>query len=144
MRGAFGTPQNRRPRDLQDCSANPAHNQWVQMADRQLARERDVPAQRQHQPRRGQQNVGAENLFSIWVKSGRLGARVYGGGRMAAYTNLDAGQQKFYFAQIEKVHAGKTMEIHLFDPGEASGNAYLRILSPDGNVYHYQTFDWTS
>ena len=30
---------------------------------------------------------------------------------MAAYTNLDTGQQKFYFAQIEKVHAGKTMEI---------------------------------
>ena len=63
---------------------------------------------------------------------------------MAAYTNLDGGLQKFYFAQIEKVHAGKTMVIHLFDPGEASGNAYLRILSPDGNVYHYQTFDWTS
>ncbi len=63
---------------------------------------------------------------------------------MAAYTNLDGGLQKFYFAQIEKVHAGKTMAIHLFDPGEASGNAYLRILSPDGNIYHYQTFDWTS
>ena len=88
-------------------------------------------------------NVGAENLFSIWAKS--LGsARVYGGGKMAAYTNLDGGLQKFYFAQIEKVHAGKTMEIHLFDPGEASGNAFLRILSPDGDVYHYQTFDWSS
>ena len=91
----------------------------------------------------GNLNVGAENLFSIWAKS--LGnARVFGGGRMAAYTNLDGGLQKFYFAQIEKVHAGKTMAIHLFDPGEASGNAYLRILSPDGNIYHYQTFDWTS
>ena len=58
--------------------------------------------------------------------------------------NLDGGLQNFYFAQIEKVHAGKTMVIHLFDPGEASGNAYLRVLSPDGNIYHYQTFDWTS
>ena len=56
----------------------------------------------------GNLNVGAENLFSIWAKS--LGnARVFGGGRMAAYTNLDGGLQKFYFAQIEKVHAGKTM-----------------------------------
>ena len=63
---------------------------------------------------------------------------------MAAYTNLDTGQQRFYFAQIEAVHAGKTMEIHLFDPGESDGNAYLRLLSPDGNNYHRQTFTWTS
>ena len=46
-------------------------------------------------------NVGAENLFSIWVQSGG-NARVYGSGRMAAYTNLDGGKQAFYFAQIEK------------------------------------------
>jgi len=36
------------------------------------------------------------------------------------------------------------MEIRLFDPGETSGNAYLRLLSPDGNSYHYQRFDWTA
>jgi hypothetical protein len=88
-------------------------------------------------------SVGAENLFSIWVKS-TGDARVYGGGRMAAYTNLDTGQQQFYFAQIERVHAGKTMEIRLFDPGETNGNAYLRLLSPDGNIYRRQTFNWTS
>ena len=78
--------------------------------------------------------TGAENLFSIWVGSSSGGnARVYGNGRMAAYTNLDAGNQTFYFSQIEKVHAGKKLEIQLFDPGESSGNAFLRFLSPDGN-----------
>lgn len=41
----------------------------------------------------GNMHVGAESLFSIWVKSGGS-ARVYGGGRMAAYTHLDTGQQK--------------------------------------------------
>jgi hypothetical protein len=63
---------------------------------------------------------------------------------MAAYTNLDAGNQSFFFAQIEQVHAGKTMVITLFDPGESSGNAYLRILSPEGDTYDYATFDWSS
>jgi hypothetical protein len=89
-------------------------------------------------------NVGAENLFSIWVDSTGGNARVYGGGKMAAYTNIDAGNQTFFFAQVEKVHAGKKMIITLFDPGEMGGNAFMRILSPEGNTYDYATFDWTS
>ena len=34
------------------------------------------------------------------------------------------------------------MEITLFDPGDVSGDAYLRIKSPDGNVYNYATFSY--
>ena len=59
---------------------------------------------------------------------------------MVAYTNLVAGNQLFYLAQIGAENAGKTMEITLFDPGDVSGNAYLKILSPDGNAYNYATF----
>ena len=138
LSGRFGTVSGS---GLTDCADNPAHNQWVSLATGlntgiyRLNVNTTLDA--------ANMNVGAENLFSIWVKSGGS-ARVYGGGRMAAYTNLDTGQQKFYFAQIERVHAGKTMEIRLFDPGETSGNAYLRLLSPDGNSYHYQRFDWTA
>jgi hypothetical protein len=69
---------------------------------------------------------------------------VYGSGRMAAYTNLDSGSQTFYFAQIEAVHAGKTLEIQLFDPGESAGDAYLRFLSPDNDVYSNPYFDWVA
>jgi Flp pilus assembly protein TadG len=141
LSGAFGTPTNSTAANRQDCSANPAHNRWVVLKNGLPSATYRLNVNTSSAA--GNLNVGAENLFSIWAKS--LGnARVFGGGRMAAYTNLDGGLQKFYFAQIEKVHAGKTMAIHLFDPGEASGNAYLRILSPDGNIYHYQTFDWTS
>ena len=67
---------------------------------------------------------------------------------MAAYTNLDdtgaGGAQRFYFSQIEAVHAGKTMVVTLFDPGEASRDSYLRFLSPQGGTYHYATFTWSS
>ena len=64
---------------------------------------------------------------------------------MAAYTNLDNGDQQFYFMQIGKEYASKTTEIVVFDPGEcASGNASLGFLSPDGNAYNAAAFDWTS
>ena len=46
---------------------------------------------------------------------------------MAAYTNLDGGLQKFYFAQIEKVHAGKTM----VDPPVRSGRGERQRLPAD-------------
>ena len=63
---------------------------------------------------------------------------------MAAYTNLSGGLQAFYFAQIERVHAGKTMDHRAVRSGEVSGNGFLRIQSPDGNAYNYATFDWRS
>jgi hypothetical protein len=144
--GAFGTPDNNLDPDREDCSAgSPAgagHNVWVPFASALPAGFYRLNVNTSLDP----SNIatGAENLFSIWVKANAGNARVYGSGRMAAYTNLDAGNQTFYFAQIEKVHAGKQLEIQLFDPGESSGNAFLRFLSPDGNNYHYATFDWFS
>jgi Flp pilus assembly protein TadG len=140
--GAFGTPDNDLDPDRQDCSSNPAHNAWVQLASGLGAGFYRLNVNTSLDP--ANLATGAENLFSIWVKAGSGNARVYGSGRMAAYTNLDAGNQTFYFSQIEKVHAGKQLEIQLFDPGESSGNAFLRFLSPDNNVYQYATFDWVS
>ena len=100
----------------QDCSTNPAHNQWVQLASGlaqgmyRLNVNSTVDA--------GNGNVGAENMCSIWVGSSGAKARVYGGGKWSAYTNLDAARSTFYLAQIDAVHAGKTMVIELFDPGD--------------------------
>ncbi len=143
---ASSPPQNAGRGDAQDCSADPAHNQWVlpsgwdglSAGTYRLNVNTNLGQNAYH---------GAENLFSIWVK-GDSRARVYGGGRMAAYTNLDdtgvGGAQRFYFSQIEGVHAGKTMVITLFDPGEASSPSYLQFLSPQGNSYDYATFDWYS
>jgi hypothetical protein len=83
-------------------------------------------------------------MFSLWVNSSGTGPQVYGEGKMTAYNNLVAGNQLFYLAQIGAENAGKTMEISLFDPGDVSGNAYLRIESPDGNTYNYATFSWSA
>lgn len=144
LSGAMGTPLGPdvgQPAHT-DCSTNPAHNRWVLPSGFNNLGS-GVYRLNVNTSVANNANVGAENLFSVWVQSSG-NARVYGSGRMAAYTNLSGGLQKFYFAQIGKEHAGKTMEIQLFDPGESSGNAYLRILSPDGNTYSYATFSWSS
>ncbi len=85
----------------------------------------------------------AENDFGIEV-TGAAGSRVYGLGRMASYNILTSGIQSFYLAQIDKTAAGKTIEIDLFDPGDVSGNAFLRVLNPDGNAYNYATFSYST
>lgn len=143
--GSFGTPQNNTATNRQDCSAHAAHNQWV-LPTGWSGLSAGTYRVNVNTNLGQNANLGAENLFSIWVKSdGR--ARVYGGGRMAAYTNLDdsgGGRQKFFLSQIEQTHAGKTMVITLFDPGEASSPSYLRFLSPSGGSYHYTSFDWYS
>ena len=139
--GRFGTPQNSTDPDRQDCSSDPAHNAWVTLASGLASATYRLNVNTSLD--NDNLNTGAENLFSLWVASGG-NARVHGMGRMAAYTNLEGGLQAFYFAQIERVHAGKTMVIELFDPGEVSGNGYLRIQSPDGNAYDYANFNWRS
>ena len=152
--GTFGVPQNQADGVTgsdQDCASDPAHNAWVLPAgwsglSSGFYRLNVNTSVRDHSGGSDLRNfdVGAENMFSIWVGASSGNARVYGGGRMVAYTNLDAGNQSFYLAQIEGIHAGKTMVITLFDPGESSGNAFLRVLSPQGGTYHRATFDWTS
>ncbi|HEY7522706.1 MAG TPA: pilus assembly protein TadG-related protein [Candidatus Limnocylindrales bacterium] len=141
--GVFGTPANSADVNRQDCSTNPAHNQWVVLRTGLAAGKYRVNVNTTLDA--ANLNVGAENLFSIWVGASGGTSRVYGAGRMAAYTNQDTTVAAFYLAQIEGVHAGKTMTINLFDPGESSGNAYLRILTPaNGTSYQYATFNWTS
>jgi hypothetical protein len=146
LSGSFGTPQNSGHGSRQDCSTHPAHNQWVLPTGWSglLAGTYRLNVN----TNLGQNaTFGAENLFSIWVSGGAT-PRVYGGGRMAAYTNLDdtgvGGAQRFYFSQIEAVHKNKTMIVTLFDPGEASADSYLRFLTPYRGSYNYAHFDWSS
>jgi hypothetical protein len=66
---------------------------------------------------------------------------------MEAFTPLDAGKSaEFYLAQIDKVHAGKTMEIKLWDPGDTGVlPATLQILQPNaGSAPTPARFDYTA
>lgn len=136
--GVMGTPAHS---GLTDCSTNPYHNGWYTLATGLSAGRYRVNV---NTSSANNNSTNAENMFSLWVNSSGTGPQVYGEGKMAAYNNLVAGNQLFYLAQIGAENAGKTMEISLFDPGDVSGNAYLRIKSPDGNTYNYATFSWSA
>jgi hypothetical protein len=126
-----------------DCQSDAAHNNWVQMPGGGLS-------QGQYRLQvttssSGNDSTSAENMFGIQVKSNiATGARVYGQGRMAAYANVNAGASLFYLAQIPAIHAGKTLEIKLFDPGDVGGNATLRIKKPTSTGYVNATFSYTA
>ena len=69
---------------------------------------------------------------------------VYGLGKMVIYANVATGTTLFYLGRIEAVHAGKTMVIQLFDPGDASGNSSIEILQPTTTGYVPAKFSYTA
>jgi len=69
---------------------------------------------------------------------------VYGLGKMVIYANVTNGTTLFYLGQIGVVHAGKTMVIQLFDPGDASGNSSIEILQPTSTGYVASKFSYTA
>jgi hypothetical protein len=80
-----------------------------------------------------QANTTALNGFAIWAhSSSSTPAKVYGIGAMEGYFRLPGNQvSEFFMAQIDKVHAGKTMVIDLWDPGDTGSlTAKLEILQP--------------
>jgi Flp pilus assembly protein TadG len=58
---------------------------------------------------------------------------------MSIFANISGSQASFYLAQVDPVHAGKTMRITLFDTGE--GASQLEILDPNGNPAQ---FSWST
>jgi len=74
------------------------------------------------------------NRFSMRASTSGDQPRLYGLGDMSIYANVNAGITEFYLADVEEIHAGKTLIISLFDPGDASGNHNISIVDPHGNV----------
>ena len=136
--GNYGTPDHS---GLANCAADPYHNAWYTLATGLPAGSYRLNVTTNVS---GNNSTNAENMWSAWVSSSTGNSQVYGQGKMVTYNNLLAGKQLFYLAQIDRVHAGKMMEIKLFDPGDVGGDAFLRILSPDGNAYSYVNFTYTA
>jgi hypothetical protein len=90
-----------------------------------------------------------ENSFAIYASAVGGTPKVYGIGAMQAFTPLSSTgstvQSEFYLAQIEAVHAGKTVEIHLWDPGDTRPlQAVLQILVPNGAGWAPTNFTYTA
>lgn len=120
------------------------HNKWWPMATVGAGTYRlQVTTTHQSNPTRNTDET-FENMWSILADGGGQ-PHIYGSGRMVSYANIEAGQQEFYLAQIDRqAGAGKTVEIRLFDPGDVGDKAWLQILSPDGNSYDPVTFSYNA
>ena len=64
--------------------------------------------------------------------------QVHGVYDMSIYANGASATAQFYLAQIDPVHAGKTMRVTLFDAGE--GASTLRVIDPNGSPVSFGWF----
>jgi hypothetical protein len=74
------------------------------------------------------------NRFSMKAYTSGEQPRVYGLGDMSIYANVNAGLTKFHLAEVEEIHAGKTLVISLWDPGDATGTNYIDVINSHGNI----------
>lgn len=125
-----------------DCEKDNDHNDWWRMAQNLSTGTYRLQVTTSSAANAG---TNAENMFGIQVSSNSvLRPRVHGLGRMAVFANIDGGASRFYLAQVGAEHAGKTMEIRLFDPGDVGGNAFLRIKKPGTLAYTDAVFSYTA
>jgi hypothetical protein len=75
------------------------------------------------------------NLFAMkaFTPGSATPPRMYGLGEMsvAAY-QLSNADPEFYLAEVAEFHGGRTLQIELFDAGDAEDAVYIQILRPDG------------
>ncbi|MEA2653169.1 MAG: hypothetical protein QOI37_396 [Chloroflexota bacterium] len=86
-----------------------------------------------------QQGANGEQSFAIYATGSAL-PKVYGLGAMQMFTPLTASSSPnvisdFYLAQIDVAHAGKTLALQLWDPGDTSPLiADLAVMIPTATV----------
>lgn len=134
-----------------DCRGNAWHDRWVQLASG-LTGGSGGTTYRIHtfstdpSSPTDQLSTTALNNFSFFAEASGGTPKVYGIGAMEAYFRLPANQTSdFYMAQIEAVHAGKTMVIELWDPGDTGSlAATLQVLKPTPSGYVPADFSFTA
>ncbi len=123
-----------------DCATSPYHNAWWQLASGLGEGEYRL----QVVTSSGSTGQQAANNFGVQVTTTvGTGARIYGQSRMCAYVNVGSSTALLYLAQVDAAHAGKTLEIKLFDPGDIT-NTTLRIKQPTPSGYVDASFRFTA
>jgi hypothetical protein len=96
-----------------------------------------------------QRNANGEQTFAIYASASGTSPQIYGLGAMQMFTPLTgtggATFSEFYIAQVPQAHAGKTLELSLWDPGDTAAlSANLQIEIPTAVGWSPVTMVWTS
>jgi hypothetical protein len=94
-----------------------------------------------------QRTANAQNSFALWSSASGGSPRIYGLGTMESYSPLPINSNStFYLAQIDAVHAGKTVVIALWDPGDTpdSMSSTVQILIPGASGYTAASVKWSA
>jgi len=139
--------------DSQPVSASPCddltwHNDWVRIANGLVGGKSYRLHTYSTDPGSDSDQRGSTglNAFAIYARANGGTPRVSGLGAMEAYVRLPGGRSsEFYLAQIDAEHAGKTMVINLWDPGDTGDlSAALRILKPTASDYVETAFSYSA
>ena len=95
-----------------------------------------------------QRNANGEQSFAIYA-SASIAPSVYGLGAMQMFSPLSSSGgttfSEFYIAQVPAAHAGKTLELSLWDPGDTKPlNAVISIEIPTSSGWSATSMNWTS
>lgn len=84
----------------------------------------------------GGNSIGGTNSYSLLADSQNFSAstltRVYSLNEMGIFTNAPSGNATVYIAEVDPVHANKTLELKFYDPGETAGNGTMTVVPPPG------------
>lgn len=132
---------------LLDCTTDTYHNTWWTFATVVSPGTYRLQVTTTNQLNlNDQKGTSSENMWGLRAVAAdpTYGPHVYGLGKMVIYANVTSGTTLFYLGRIEAVHAGKTMVIQLFDPGDALGNSSIEILQPTATGYVATRFSYTA
>lgn len=81
-------------------------------------------------------NSGGSNQYSLraLTPGADQQVRVYGINDVSIFTNQSGTLMNMYLAEVEELHAGKTLELNLYDVGEDQGEAWMTFQMPGGVV----------
>ncbi len=97
-----------------------------------------------------QRNSNGEQTFAIFATSTGTLPKVYGLGAMQMFSPLEVAAgasafSEFYIAQVPQAHAGKTLELSLWDPGDTNQlSANLQIEIPTAGGWSPVSMTWFS
>jgi hypothetical protein len=96
-----------------------------------------------------QRNANGEQTFAIYASASGTLPEVYGLGAMQMFSPLElgggSGFSEFYIAQVPAAHAGKTLELSLWDPGDTGAlSANIQIEIPTSGGWSPVSMTWTS